>query len=69
MAEITINKICGCMKKSGIDLERKFETPEAACQEAQAICEDANETFCQKHCFSHGACETGAVITCEIREA
>ena len=52
MITLKMEKQCGCFKKSSFDAEQTFSTKEEALQEAKAMCEDMNETFCQKHSFS-----------------
>lgn len=52
MVTLKIEKQCGCFKKSDFEAEQTFATKEEAMSEALAMCEDMNETFCQKHNFS-----------------
>jgi len=52
MITLKMEKQCGCFKKSDFLAEQTFETKEEALKEALAMCEDMNETFCQKHNFS-----------------
>lgn len=52
MITVKMEKQCGCFKRSDMKEEQTFETKEEALQEALAMCEDMNETFCQKHNFS-----------------
>ena len=47
-----MEKQCGCFKRSDFQDEQTFESKEEALKEALAMCEDMNETFCQKHNFS-----------------
>jgi hypothetical protein len=51
MITVKMEKQCGCFKKSDFQAEQTFETKEEALKEALAMCEDMNETFCQKHNF------------------
>ncbi len=52
MITLTMEKQCGCFKKSDFEATQTFETKEEALKEAVAMCEDMNETFCQKHNFT-----------------
>ena len=47
-----MEKQCGCFKRSDFQDEQTFESKEEALKEALAMCEDMNETFCQKRNFS-----------------
>ena len=48
---VNIEKQCGCLKKSGIELPKTFENKEEALKEAQELAQEFNETFCKKHNF------------------
>ncbi|MDD2697862.1 MAG: hypothetical protein PHF17_03570 [Arcobacteraceae bacterium] len=52
MITVKMEKQCGCFKKSDFQDEQTFETKEEALKEALAMCEDMNDTFCQKHNFT-----------------
>ncbi len=52
MITVKMEKQCGCFKKSDFQAEQTFTTKEEALKEALAMCEDMNETFCQKHNFT-----------------
>lgn len=52
MVTLKMEKQCGCFKRSDFKEEQTFETKEEALKEAEAMCEDMNETFCQKHNFT-----------------
>lgn len=52
MTTLIVEKQCGCFKKSDFLAEQQFESKDEALQEAVAMCEDMNETFCQKHNFT-----------------
>ena len=52
MCELDITKKCGCVKKSGIEFPKSFESKEEALNEAKKLTEEFNETFCHKHNFS-----------------
>jgi hypothetical protein len=52
MIAVKMEKQCGCFKRSDFQDEQTFESKEEALKEALAMCEDMNETFCQKHNFS-----------------
>ncbi|MDX9742683.1 MAG: hypothetical protein RBT59_02600 [Arcobacteraceae bacterium] len=52
MITLKMEKQCGCFKKSDFKEEQTFASKEEALKEALAMCEDMNETFCQKHNFT-----------------
>jgi hypothetical protein len=52
MITVKMEKQCGCFKKSDFKEEQTFASKEEALKEALAMCEDMNETFCQKHNFT-----------------
>ncbi len=52
MITVKMEKQCGCFKRSDFKEEQTFDSKEEALKEALAMCEDMNETFCQKHNFS-----------------
>lgn len=52
MYKVMMEKECGCFKRSDMQPEQTFESKDAALIEAQAMCSDMNEMFCQKHNFS-----------------
>jgi len=51
MFKITVNKECGCFRKSDLKNNQIFTTKDAALIEAIEMAKDMNETFCQKHEF------------------
>jgi hypothetical protein len=64
MITVKMEKQCGCFKKSDFQEEQTFETKEEALKEALAMCEDMNETFCQKHNFS--VVEDGDILMIKV---
>ena len=52
MITLKMEKQCGCFKKSDFKEEQTFASKEEALKDALAMCEDMNETFCQKHNFT-----------------
>ena len=52
MITVKMETQCGCFKRSDFQDEQTFGSKEEALKEALAMCEDMNETFCQKHNFS-----------------
>jgi hypothetical protein len=52
MISVMMEKECGCFKKSNLEAKQTFQTKEQAHKEAEALCEEMNETFCQKHHFT-----------------
>jgi len=51
MFKITVNKECGCFRKSSLKNNQEFTTKDAALIEAIEMARDMNENFCQKHEF------------------
>lgn len=51
MITVEMEKQCGCFKKSDFAAMQQFDNKDDALKEALAMCEDMNETFCQKHNF------------------
>ena len=64
MITLKMEKQCGCFKKSDFKEEQTFASKEEALKEALAMCEDMNETFCQKHNFT--VVEEGANIVIKM---
>ncbi len=64
MITVKMEKQCGCFKRSDFQEEQTFETKEEALKEALAMCEDMNETFCQKHNFS--VVEDGDILMIKV---
>jgi hypothetical protein len=52
MFNVRMEKECGCFKRSGMESVKTFENKDDAMVEANAWCEEMNDTFCQKHNFS-----------------
>jgi hypothetical protein len=52
MFNVRMKKECGCFKRSGMESVKTFENKDDAMVEANAWCEEMNDTFCQKHNFS-----------------
>lgn len=48
---VQMEKICGCFKRSGFDAVKQFDNRDDAMIYAMELCEEMNETFCQKHRF------------------
>lgn len=51
MFNIRVNKECGCFKRSDFQNNIKFDNKDDALEEAEAMIEDMNDTFCRKHIF------------------
>ncbi|MBL4730026.1 MAG: hypothetical protein JKY28_01310 [Sulfurimonas sp.] len=49
---VTVEKECGCLRKSEIQKEKSFEKREDAVLYSQSIAEIMNEDFCQQHLFT-----------------
>ena len=52
MFTISINKECGCFKRSDYQNNKSFESKDDALLEATTMTKDMNENFCQKHEFA-----------------
>jgi len=48
---VDIEKKCGCVKKSGIEFPKSFDSLEEAKKTAEELANEFSETFCQKHHF------------------
>ena len=48
---VDIEKHCGCVKKSGMQFPKSFDTREKAEYEALELANVMNATFCKKHRF------------------
>lgn len=66
MFTITMQKECGCFRRSEFSSVSTFETKDEALMEAQAMAEDMNDTFCQKHTFAVVEDGDNFVITMEM---
>ncbi|HHH19352.1 MAG TPA: hypothetical protein ENK86_02400 [Campylobacterales bacterium] len=51
MYSVTVEKECGCFKKSEYQKEKSFERKEDAFLYSKALEELMNEEFCSKHIF------------------
>jgi len=51
MYTIEMEKQCGCFKRSDYNAVENFASKDEALKVALDMCEDMNETFCQKHNF------------------
>lgn len=49
---LKIEKECGCFKKSNLKSIQEFSSHKDVLKEANSMCKEMNETFCQKHIFS-----------------
>lgn len=52
MYTVTMEKACGCFKKSDYASTQSFESKDDALMEASSLAKEMNETFCKKHNFS-----------------
>ncbi|NEW60392.1 hypothetical protein GSY74_03780 [Sulfurovum sp. bin170] len=52
MFTITVDKECGCFKKSDFENNKSYESNDDALMEAQAMVNHMNDKFCQKHSFT-----------------
>ena len=51
MYKIEVPNTCGCFLRSGLPQSSEYETAEEAKEEAQAMLEHMNSSFCHKHEF------------------
>ncbi|MEO1927761.1 MAG: hypothetical protein ABGX26_03650 [Nautiliaceae bacterium] len=51
MFKVDIEKQCGCVKRSGLEFPKTFETKEEAEFEALKLANHMNANFCKKHRF------------------
>jgi len=66
LVKITIEKQCGCFRKSSHKDEQSFNTKQLAEVEAQKMCEDMNKNFCFKHKFYYEVIENNIIIKMEV---
>jgi len=66
MFTLTVEKECGCFKKSNIENNKKFNSKDDALIEALNLTKKMNQDFCQKHEFS--VKESGENITISVVE-
>ncbi|MDD5052424.1 MAG: hypothetical protein PHO27_06805 [Sulfuricurvum sp.] len=52
MFKITMEKECGCFKRSGMESGKIFDNKDDAMIEAKEWAAEMSETFCKKHTFS-----------------
>lgn len=52
MFTITVEKECGCFKKSAFENNKTFESKDDALLQAQIMTNHMNDKFCQKHEFT-----------------
>lgn len=51
MFTVSIDKECGCFKRSDYQNNKSFESKDDALLNAKGMVDDMNENFCQKHSF------------------
>ena len=52
MFKVTVEKECGCFRKSGIENNKSFDNKDDALIEALNLTKKMNQDFCQKHEFT-----------------
>jgi len=52
MYNVTMEKECGCFKRSDLAASQSFESKDDALTEAQNMVDKMNKEFCKKHVFS-----------------
>ena len=68
MFNIRIDKECGCFRRSNFENNIQFDNREDALKEAEAMTEDMNDTFCNKHEFSLEAQGNEFIIIMSARD-
>jgi len=67
MFTVTIEKECGCFRKSGIENNQKFDNKDDALIKAMNLSKEMNQEFCQKHEFN--VVESGDSIVIKVDES
>jgi len=49
--KVNVEKMCGCLKKSGLTFPKEFSSKEEAEFEALRLANYMNDKFCKKHRF------------------
>lgn len=52
MHKIIVDRQCGCIKRSGMPLERAFESKDDALLHGTDWVQQMNSKFCKKHAFT-----------------
>lgn len=52
MYKVTVDKECGCFKRSGLAERAEYATEEEAKKEAELMLHKMNNDFCHKHSFT-----------------
>ena len=66
MFKVTVEKECGCFKKSGIENNQTFNNKDDALIKAMNLTQEFNQDFCQKHEFK--VVESGDTILIKVDE-
>ncbi len=66
MFKVTVEKECGCFRKSGINNNQEFASKDNALIKAMELTKDMNSDFCQKHEFK--VVESGDTILIKVDE-
>ncbi len=67
MFTVTVEKECGCFRKSGIENNKKFESKDDALIAAMNMAKEMNLEFCQKHEFDVVESDAGLSIKVDER--
>ena len=66
MFKVTVEKECGCFRKSDIKNNQTFDNKDDALIEAMNLTKHMNQEFCQKHKFN--VVENGNTILIKVDE-
>ena len=66
MFTVTVEKECGCFRKSGLENHKKYESRDDALINAINSAKEMNQEFCQKHEFI--VVESGSSIVIKVDE-
>jgi len=64
MFTVSVEKECGCFRKSGLENNKQFENKDDALIDAMNRAKEMNQEFCQKHAFH--VVESGDVILIKV---
>ena len=64
--KVNVEKMCGCLKKSGLTFPKEFSSKEEAELEALRLANYMNDKFCKKHRFVVNENEDEFLIKVEL---
>ena len=66
MANIIVERACGCFRNSDFEQETKCDSVDEALQKAAEMCTIMNEDFCHKHRFKTEYVDGNVMIKMEM---